>query len=266
MLNIKKCSSRRLPALAVTFMLLLSPLAALACGDGSCGSGSITAEQGEAILQELKEIKLLLQQQQGGGDGKAVRMEPMELRGPVELPLKAGKQLGKKGAKLALVEFTDYQCPYCKRFFDSTFAELKKQYVDSGKVLFISRNLPLPFHAEAKPAAVAAACAGDQGKYWQMREELFSNPSGLGSEAFKAAAKKLKLQSGKFEKCLASGKHDKAIEADMQAASAIGIDGTPSFLLGEIKDGKVIGELVVGAQPAAAFAQRIDAMLEKVGK
>lgn len=264
MLNIKKRVYASMSVFVVALMFLLMPQLASACGeDGSCGSGGITSEQGAAILQELKEIKLLLQRQHGGGGEQAVRMAPLELKGPVELPLKAGKQLGNKRAKLALVEFTDYQCPYCKRFFDTTWPALKKQYVDTGKVLFISRNLPLPFHPFAKPAAVAAACAADQGKYWQMREALFSSQPDLGSKTIKAVAKKLKLNQKRFDQCVASGKHDKAIDMDIKTASAIGIDGTPSFLLGRIEKGKVVGELVVGAQPLSAFAEKIDALLSK---
>jgi protein-disulfide isomerase len=242
--------------------MLFGPQTVQACGeDGSCSTGPITVEQGDAILQELREIKLLLRQQAGGDPG-TVRMAPLELKGPVTLALKAGARLGKKRAKVALIEFTDYQCPYCKRFYDSTFAALKKQYIDSGKVLYVGRNLPLPFHQYAKAAARATECAGDQGKYWQAHDALFAKSPELDDTTIKSVAQALKLNMKTFNKCMASDRHDKAIEADIQAASSIGIDGTPSFLLGKIEHGKVVGELIIGAQPLAAFAQKIDALLK----
>jgi len=262
-LYINKWNAQSLSTFAISVMMLFSPLTASACGeDGSCSTGSITAEQGDAILKELQQIRLLLQQERGGGDQQAVRMAPLELKGPVELSLDVGNRMGSKDAKLALVEFTDYQCPYCKRFFDSTFSALKKQYVDSGKLLYIGRNLPLPFHDHAKQAAIATECAGDQGHYWQMHDVLFAKSPELDDATLKAAAAAMQLNTEAFEACLSGGKYDKAIEADIQAASSIGIDGTPSFLLGEIKDGKVVGQLIVGAQPLAAFAQKIDALLK----
>jgi len=252
-------------AAAVATMLIASQAAQAACeGGGSCGGGGITARQGDAILQELHEIKLLLQQQGGGNVGNmAVRMPPLALEKPISISLKAGAKLGNQHAKLALVEFTDYQCPYCKRFYESTFGKLKKQYVDTGKLLYVGRNLPLPFHQYARAAAKAAECAGDQGRYWQAHDALFAKSPDLDKAAIESVAQALKLNMKTFNKCAASAKHDKAIEADIKKASSIGIDGTPSFLLGRIEKGKVVGHLIVGAQPLAEFQKQIEALLHK---
>src|SRR5690606_19222030 len=99
--------------------------------------------------------------------------------GNVELK-KDDPTLGSQQAKVAIVEFTDYQCPYCAQYHSETFENLKKEYIDTGKVQYVLRDFPLDFHAYAKGAAIAANCAGEQDAYWQMNHQLFSNQSELG--------------------------------------------------------------------------------------
>jgi len=226
----------------------------------SAQTEGLSKEQGDAILQELRNIRTLLQQQQ-------VRAQPQRPAAPVvqrgKVSSKGSPALGKSDAPLTLVEFTDYQCPYCKRFYDSTFAQLKKEYIDTGKLRFVSRNLPLPFHPFAEGAALAAACAGDQDKdkYWKMRDALFSHSTELQADKVQGYAKELGLNMQRFNKCVESKKHLKKIEADMAAARAIGITGTPSFLLARGSGDEVEGEKLIGAQPFAAFDARIKALL-----
>ncbi len=229
----------------------------------SAHSEGLSKQQGDAMLQELRTIRVLLQQQQirnqqGRMPSPAVR--PV-LRGKVSI--KGSPYLGKKRAPLTLVEFTDYQCPYCKRFYDNTFAQLKKVYIDTGKVRFVSRNLPLPFHPFAEGAALAAACAGDQGKkkYWRMRDTLFSHSPALQADKVLGYAKELGLNMKRFNRCVDSKKHLKKIRQDMADARAISITGTPSFLLAKGSGDVVEGEKLVGAQPFAVFDARIKALL-----
>jgi len=222
----------------------------------------LSKEQGDAILQELRNIRTLLQQQQ-------LRAQQPQQRPTAPVVVKRGKvsvkgspYLGRKNAPLTLVEFTDYQCPYCKRFYDQTFDELKKAYIDTGKVRFVSRNLPLQFHPYAEGAALAAACAGDQGKanYWKMRDSLFSHSPALQGDQVQGYAKELGLNMKSFNRCVESKKHRNRIQQDMADARSIGITGTPSFLLGK-GDDVIEGEKLVGAQPFAAFDARIKALL-----
>jgi len=216
--------------------------------------------QGDAILQELRTIRVLLQRQQIQARQPQRPTRPA-IRGKVST--KGSPYLGKKHAPVTLVEFTDYQCPFCKRFFDATFAQLKKEYIDTGKLRFVSRNLPLPFHPFAEGAALAAACAGDQGrsKYWKMRNILFTHSQALQADRIQGYAKDMGLNMKHFNACVESKKHLKKIQKDVADARALGISGTPSFLLAKGSGDVVEGEGLVGAQPFAVFDARIKALL-----
>ena len=161
--------------------------------------------------------------------------------------------LGSKSAKVTIVEFSDYECPFCGRHFEQTYPQLKKDYIDTGKVKLVFKDFPLGFHAQAQKAAEAARCAGEQEKYWEMHDKLFSNQESLSVENEKKWAKDLGLNSGKFDSCLDSGKYAKDIQADSSYGQSIGVSGTPSFF--------VNGKQLVGAQPYSAFQAAIDAEL-----
>jgi len=156
-----------------------------------------------------------------------------------------------------MVEFTDYQCTFCQRFHMVTFPELKKKYIDTGKVRFVSRDFPLEFHSNAFHAAEAARCAGDQGMFWEMRDTLVANATKLSPDEILAYAQSLKLQMPAFRSCMDSGKQRDAIRKDMTEAGALDINGTPSFLIGKSTAEGVDGEVVVGALPLEAFDQKI---------
>ena len=137
----------------------------------------LSEEKGEEILRELKELKVLLKNLDKKIQGQKKR-RPTRARVNANL----GNSLGKKDAPLVLVEFTDYQCPYCKRFHDNVFPNLKKKYIDTGRVKYVSRDLPLSFHKQARLAAVASRCAGEQGKFWEFRGMLYANAKTLSKE------------------------------------------------------------------------------------
>ena len=113
----------------------------------------------------------------------------------------AGRSMGKPDAPLTLVEFTDLQCPYCNRFTTTTFEQIKAAYIDTGMVRFVSRDFPLDFHPQALPAARAARCAGEQGKYYEMRLALLRNAARLSPAFITSAAEGLKLDMGAFTPC-----------------------------------------------------------------
>ena len=239
-------------------LMLFTALTMFAMGlSSSVQAEGMTKAQGDAILKELQSIRTLLEK-----DRKLVAREK---RAPskVKISTKDGVGLGSKKAPLVLVEFTDYQCPYCQRFYNTTFAELKKKYIDTGKLRFISRNLPLPFHKDAENAALAAACAKDQGKYWQMRKSLFANPAELQAKFLSVYAKQNGMNVKRFDTCLAKKRHLKKIRKDVADARAIGITGTPSFVLARSGGAIVEGEKVVGAQPFAAFDANIQRLLKQ---
>lgn len=241
----------------LTAMALFMPLMAWA-------EEPMTKAQGDAILKELKQIRVLLEKQQKNILSLVKRPEAEAEDVKVSM---GGHVLGDKDAPLTLVEFTDYECPYCRRFYEMTFPELKKNFIDTGKLKFVSRNLPLPFHQNAKKAAQAVLCAGDQGKYWEMRDTVFKNSRALGGDKLSDYAQELNLDTDKFNACLKSDKHIDEIETDLKEAQSATISGTPSFILGKsVKKGQMTGEKVVGAQPYAAFKEKIESMLADIKK
>ena len=169
--------------------------------------------------------------------------------------------LGVAGAPVTVIEFTDLQCPYCARFALGTWPQLRKRYVDSGQVQFVSRDLPLSFHPYALPAAVASRCAGVQGRYWEYREALFRGQSQLASAPYAAIAERFGLDVPGFEACRTDPATAAAVREDAALAARNGIASTPTFVIGRVVEGQFQGEIVSGAQPFEAFAQKIDALL-----
>jgi len=178
----------------------------------------------------------------------------------VQMPLTSTEQVrGSAAAPLTLVEFTDYQCPYCRRFQAEVWPRIRHDYVDTGKVRFIVRDLPLPFHAAAKPAAEAAHCAAEQGKFWPMHDALLAKGSDLSAQGIEQHARALKLDVNRFDTCVASGKYAAAIGHNAAEADALGLRGTPSFIIGRVQQGQLSGWAVEGALPYEDF----DALLRQ---
>lgn len=211
----------------------------------------ITREQGDAILNELKLIRQLLEKQARPAAPHPQR--PAEGEGPAKLKLDNPNWLGKKDAPITMVEFTDYQCTFCQRFHIVTFPEIRKRYIDTGKIRFVSRDFPLDFHVNAFHAAEAARCAGEQDQFWKMRDLLVANPSRLSENDILMHGESLGLKMEPFRSCLTSGKYREAIQKDMAEASSLNISGTPSFIIGRSTPDGVDGAVMVGAQPLEAF-------------
>lgn len=169
--------------------------------------------------------------------------------------------IGRADAPLTIMEFTDLQCPYCARHATETFPRLKREYVDTGKVRYASRDLPLPFHRYALPAAVASRCAGEQGRFWEFREALFASQSQLGSAPYGRIAGELGLDVERLEACRADGRQEANVQADIALAGSVGIRSTPTFVIGRVVNGEFQGEQFSGAQPFEVFKSRIDALL-----
>ncbi len=166
-----------------------------------------------------------------------------------DIPTEGYPSLGPDDAKIVIVEFSDFQCTYCRRFHDETYQALLNAY--PGQIRFVYRNLPLPptMHPDAMSAAVASLCANDQEAYWDYHEKLFSNEA-LGEEIYIQYATDLGLNVEDFTACLSSGKHDDFIAQDMAFSSDLGVQSTPTFF--------VNGLALVGAQPLSSFQQLID--------
>jgi protein-disulfide isomerase len=221
-------------------------LAFPACAaDKKKSESGITREQADQILDELRQIRELLEN--GARPGEA---EPGT---GIRMNLEGGPWLGSKDAPLTMVEFTDYQCGFCRQFHVSTFPELKKKYIDTGKLRFASRDMPLDFHSNAARAAEAARCAGDQSQFWEMRDRLISHADKLSASDVNGYAQALKLDALQFRTCMDSGKYSKTVQKDVATAEGFGVTGTPSFLLGKSTHDGVSGVILVGAMPLDAF-------------
>jgi protein-disulfide isomerase len=229
------------------------------------GSASVTKEQADAIVDELKQIRQLLEKQQAQL-AAAMAAKPAPAPAPPEkLQMSVGNgwhAIGSDDAPVTLVEFADYQCPYCKKFQSDAYAELKKNYIDTGKVRFVSRDLPLEFHPFALKAAEAARCAGDQGKYWELRDALIADAAPPSDEVISKAAQALLLEPTVFQTCLAAEKYKQEVQKDAAEAATLQISGTPTFVLAKSAKDKLDGVRIVGAQPFATFQAAIDALLK----
>jgi protein-disulfide isomerase len=171
-----------------------------------------------------------------------------KLKAPTVAVATAGRpERGNPKAPVTIVEFSDYECPFCKRGEDSV-QKVVDTYGDKVRVVF--RDYPLPFHPHARPAAEAAACANAQGKFWEYNKKLFANQSALGDDQLKAYAKELGLDTAKFDECFAKKTFSAAIDKDLADGVAAGVNGTPAFFIN--------GRTLSGAQPFEKFKEVID--------
>lgn len=209
------------------------------------------------ILNELRQIHQLLEKQTSAAAAPAGQ-KPARM---VVVDADTGYSLGSEDAPVTIVEFTDFQCPFCQRFHLTAFAPLKKNYIDTGKVRFVSRDLPLDSHPNAMQAAQAGQCAGEQGQFWPMRDRMQSNPDKLDMDHLVGFAREFKLDVDRFRSCIESGKYSEQIKNEILAARGVGAAATPSFVIGRSGPGGVEGELIVGAMPYAMVDQKVRALL-----
>ncbi len=179
--------------------------------------------------------------------------------------------IGDTNAPVVMVDFSDYECPFCKRYFTQSFAQIKSDYIDTGRLRYVYRDLPLSFHDPlATQEAIAANCAREQGDdetYFKYHDEIFnktnSNGNGMPKSELYTIAKDLGLDANKFKQCLDSEKYKDEVQNDLADAQKYGATGTPTFFIGKNTDsGEFEGEMVVGAQPYAVIKAVIDKYLE----
>ena len=223
-------------------------------------------EQNKAQIQRPKEqiapqIKSYLEQQ---GQQKARQAYFSNLEGKYKVEKKlepirvevatTGPTKGPATAPVTIVEFSDFQCPFCGRL-TPTLKQVEQKYGDKVRLVF--RQYPLPFHQYAQKAAEASLCAADQGKFWEMHDALFANQQALAVEQLKAKAAELGLNAEQFNSCLDSGKTAAAIQADMKEGSSVGVNGTPAMFIN--------GRFINGAVPLEQITSVIDDELRRKG-
>ncbi len=160
--------------------------------------------------------------------------------------------------KVEIIEFSDFECPYCQQFFNTTYKEIKSKYIDTGKVTFIFRHFPLPIHQNATKASEGAECAGRQGKFFEFHDLIFQNlgkgGTGIQISDLKKYAQNIGLDINKFNSCLDNGETLSVVSEDVANGKSAGVTGTPTFFIN--------GQKLVGAQPIAEFEKMIEQALK----
>ena len=219
-------------------------------------------KQGQEQLQkDLQEIKSML---------RAPRPMPAPGQAPTTaappntvIALNGDPVKGDRAARVVVIEFTDYQCPFCSRHVRDTLPQIEAEYVKTGKLRYVTREFPLEsIHPQAFKASEAALCAGDQGKYWEMHDRLFANQRALGPEQLPAHAQAVGLDEAKFTACLGGGAKAAKVRKDLAEGTKLGVTGTPAFFIGVAEGANVkVSRVIRGAVPFAAFKDAIDAAL-----
>jgi protein-disulfide isomerase len=248
--------------MAAAFGLALLPHVAAQARDDKPNTAALQQQIDELkagqqqILKELQEIKKILQSFQEAAN----QQTPPE----ISLPVGGEPFKGSPSARVAIIEYSDYQCPFCGEYSREVFPRLDSDYVKSGKIRYYFRDLPLPTHPQALPAAQASRCAGEQGKFWEMHERLFANQDALAADALKQHAAALGLDAARFNECLSSGRYRSAVARSMASAERLRIDGTPAFLIGVLDAGGEVvkvGQVMLGAKTYEEFKAVLDGAL-----
>lgn len=216
-----------------------------------------------AILKELQDLRTLLlgasRAAARGGGGRADTVQGLD----------GAPFLGQARAPVTLVEFTDYQCPFCAQYMRETFPQIERDYIKTGKVRYVMRDFPIVgLHPQAFKGHEAARCAGDQGKRWEMHRRLFADQKAMGPTELEAHAQAIGLDLAKFRDCVRAEKYAAAIRKDLEEGNRVGVNGTPTFLLGRTEPSATamkVSQIMSGAQPYERFKEAIDGLLQASG-
>ena len=184
-----------------------------------------------------------------------------------DLLLAGEPRMGSDNAPLTIVEFSDFECSYCRRFHTEVLPQLKKNYIATGLVRFIHKDLPLPFHQYAAPAAAAARCAGEQNRYWEMYGAIFEQQTCLECKGVMGIADEQGLNSTALQACMQRDTTKAMVNTNLSEALLHNIRATPTFVIGPTRsDGKHRGEIVEGTMPWPQFKALVEAQLKALGK
>ena len=190
------------------------------------------------------------------------RQRPPAAALTTELLLEGEPAMGSNDAPLTIVEFSDFECSYCRRFHNQVLPSLQRDYIDTGLVRFIHKDLPLPFHRQAKAAAAAARCAAEQNRYWDLYGALFDQQACLECKGVIEIAEDINLDTSGLQACMQQDATQTLIKTNLSEAELHNIRATPTFIIGPSRpDGKHHGDIVEGALPWPEFKTLIDQQL-----
>ncbi len=257
-ISIKKSSYMKMLKGLVAAIAIATFLGGYAVGTLNDNSASITAEELQQIISEI-EAKIPAPEQTQATSQRSTLSS-------IKVLLDDDPVKGNPNAPVTIVEFSDFQCPFCSRFFAQTLPALQENYIDTGKIKLVYRDFPLDsLHPNARPAHIAAECADEQGKFWEYHDVLFEKQSEwnrLSSADLRSQlnqyATSMGLESTSFDSCLSSQSMADEVNGDYLQAVQYGSTGTPTFFIGNEKSGFI---KLVGAQPYSAFQAAIDSKL-----
>lgn len=247
---------KKLITLITLALLALAPRVSVAADPSADFDKSMDAYlSNDANVEKIANaIQRFFQKKQVEAQQEQMKAEEQQMeeqfKNPAKIDIGSSPVRGNPSAKVTIITFSDFQCPFCKRGAQ-IMEELLKQYPNDVKYVF--KNMPLPMHPEAEPAARAALAAGEQGKFWEMHDKLFGNQESLGADTYVKFAQELGLNVDKFKADMTGDKVSNAIKADMAAGEKNGIQGTPGFFVNGVK--------VSGARPVPFFKKLIDRWL-----
>ncbi len=219
-----------------------------------------------AVLIESGELEATLEAQMrlAYEQAQARAAQPQPPSGPVDIPIDGAYAVGDPNAPITIIEYTDYQCPYCSRHFEQTYPQLLENFIETGVVYYVFKDFPLSqIHPQAVAAANAARCAGDQDAYLEMHDMLFQTQAEWNNRSdanalFNQYAAELGLDEAQFAACVENGTHEEGVLADLNEGASYGVSGTPAFFIN--------GYFLSGAQPYDTFVDAIEFLLEEVGE
>jgi protein-disulfide isomerase len=219
----------------------------------------------ERLFRELVEIKRLLQEKAGATNATA-RLAASNV---VSLNVHGEPFRGSDRARVAILEYSDFDCSFCARYAREVYPQIERHYVQSGRIKYFFRDLPAPGETNALHKARAARCAGEQGKFWELHDRLFATQSEPSGQDMTLLAKAVGLNTEKFNACLASGRYSENIRMSIAAAKRMGIYGTPAFLIGTVsEDGNFmrVMKILVGGESFDPIKASLDELLAEPRK
>lgn len=239
---------------SISLIFILAVLASPAHAEEKWVADEIFMQMSE-MRKEIGQLK----EKVAGLEQKLADSQPKAA--PISLAVSEKMALGNADAKIAILEFSDYECPFCAKHYKNVLPKLRERYIDKGTVKYLMKDFPLEFHAHAKKASLATRCAGEQEQYWPMHDAIFEAKGQVTDELVADVAKRHKLNELALKQCMADPARLAKVESDIAMGSRLGVNGTPAFLIGKIKDKQLVDyKRFDGVQSFETFASMIDSL------